>query len=176
MAGDQIAKLGDSAKATVATIRAKLDELLGAGGRTLADKLGDAEVFAKTALEKAGISIPPSGSLSSVDARRWYLEGEARIPELLDKAAPLEEQAMQAWALRNEIRTQARDAMSDQKLADKFRADDPNLTWQQVVEKYGTDSIGKVRNSEELFLSIVDAAQRSRKSVNQAAGLNSQGR
>jgi hypothetical protein len=41
MAGDQIAKLSDSAKATVATIRAKLDEVLGPGaGKTVqADNL-----------------------------------------------------------------------------------------------------------------------------------------
>jgi hypothetical protein len=37
MAGDQIAKLSDSAKATVATIRAKLDELLGPGARAFSD-------------------------------------------------------------------------------------------------------------------------------------------
>jgi hypothetical protein len=37
MAGDQIAKLSDSAKATVATIRGKLDELLGPGAARVDD-------------------------------------------------------------------------------------------------------------------------------------------
>ena len=46
-------------------------------------------------------------SLSNVEARKWYLEQEAKIPNMIDKSLSLEEQAKQAFNLRNKFRTQA---------------------------------------------------------------------
>lgn len=48
------------------------------------------------------------GTLSNVDARKWYLEQEAKIPDLIDDSLPLEQQARQAFDLRNQYRMQAR--------------------------------------------------------------------
>lgn len=52
------------------------------------------------------------------DARKWYLEQEAKIPNLIDDSIPLEQQARQAFELRNQYRRQARELMSDQQLAE----------------------------------------------------------
>ena len=41
------------------------------------------------------------GTLSNVDARKWYLKQEAKIPDLIDDSLPLEQQARQAFDLRN---------------------------------------------------------------------------
>ena len=71
---------------------------------------------------------PEPGSLSDVEARQWYLEAEARIPDLIDRSQPLEQQAQQASALRNQFRTQARNGMSNQALAEQLFESNPNMT------------------------------------------------
>lgn len=69
------------------------------------------------------------GTLSNVDARKWYLEQEAKISDLIDDSLPLEQQAKQAFDLRNQYRTQARELMSDRQLAESLYITEPNLTW-----------------------------------------------
>jgi filamentous hemagglutinin len=105
--------------------------------------------------------------MSNVEARQWYLAQEARIPELIDSTAPLEQQAQQAFELRNTLRSATRDAMADQKTADMLRATNPNLTWEEVVRKYST----KYPNNEDVWKQIIEASQRSRASVNESLGL-----
>lgn len=39
------------------------------------------------------------GTLSNVDARKWYLEQEAKIPNLIDDSIPLEQQVRHAFEL-----------------------------------------------------------------------------
>lgn len=41
------------------------------------------------------------GTLSNVDAKRWYLEQEAKIPDLINDSLLIEQQARQAFDLRN---------------------------------------------------------------------------
>ena len=54
---------------------------------------------------------------------------------MIDDSLPLEQQARQAFDLRNQYRTQTRELMSDRKLAESLYATDPNLTWEQVIQK-----------------------------------------
>ncbi len=108
-----------------------------------------------------------AGTLSNTEARRWYLENEAKIPELVDKSLPLEQQAKQAFKLRNQFRTRARDLMADRKLAESLYKTDPNLTWEQVVQK----QIDKGLSGDDIYKAIIESAQRSRSSVNQLLGL-----
>jgi hypothetical protein len=84
--------------------------------------------------------------------------------------APLAQQARQAVDLRNSFRSAARDAMIDQDTAAQLNATNPNLTWEQVVQKYSADYSG-----DELWQQIIDASQRSRASVNQSLGVASPG-
>ncbi len=72
MAGDQIAKLGDSAKATVATIRAKLDELLGVSVRGFSDGV-------KAAAERLG--IPPEKVQSILDIKKPQSPSDMQRPD-----------------------------------------------------------------------------------------------
>ena len=103
----------------------------------------------------------------SVDARKWYLAQESKIPDLIDRNSPLEEQAKQAFDLRNQYRTQARELMSDRSLAESLYQTDPNLTWEQVIQK----QIAKGLSGDEIYEAIIESSQRSRKSVNQSLGL-----
>jgi filamentous hemagglutinin len=94
------------------------------------------------------------------------LDQEALIPKLIDNTASLEQQAMQAWELRNTFRSAARTAMSDQVAAAELNATRPNLTWTQTVEKYAGKSSG-----DDLWQQIIDASQRSNKVVNESLGI-----
>jgi len=98
----------------------------------VAAKLGSSEA----ALTEGAAKAATSGTLSDVEARTWYLQQESKIPSLIDKNLTLEQQAQQASNLRNQIRTQARDLMADRDMAASYNISDPNLTWEQVVEKY----------------------------------------
>jgi hypothetical protein len=67
------------------------------------------------------------------------------IPNLLDTSKSLEYQAKQAFEIRNDLRTRARELMADQKAADYLRRNEPNLTWDELVTiksiKYGDGSV-----------------------------------
>ena len=47
----------------------------------------------------------------------------------------LEEQTKQAFNLRNQFRTQARELMADRATAESLYKTDPNLTWEEIVRK-----------------------------------------
>ncbi|NLG05980.1 MAG: hypothetical protein GX567_19455, partial [Clostridia bacterium] len=112
----------------------------------------------------AGIlNSPKPLSLSDIETRRWYLDAETKIPNLIDRTQPLEQQAMQASALRNQVRTQAREAMTNRELANSLFGLRPNMTWDEVVQKY----IDKGYVGDELYQEIIKAALRSNPSVNQ---------
>lgn len=108
-----------------------------------------------------------AGTLSNLETRQWYLQQEAKIPELINKNASLEEQARQAFDLRNQFRTQARELMADRDLAASLNKTDPNLTWEQVIQKYTEKGF----QGDDLYREIVNSAQRSRTSVNKSLGI-----
>ncbi|MCD7947393.1 MAG: hypothetical protein LUG13_03730 [Oscillospiraceae bacterium] len=108
-----------------------------------------------------------AGSLSNFETRKWYLEQEAKIPELINNNASLEEQAKQAFNLRNQFRTEARYLMSDRKLADALNITDPNRTWEEMVKI----QIDKGFKGDDIYRKIIESSQRSRTSINQILGL-----
>lgn len=110
---------------------------------------------------------PRLGSLDNKAAREWYLEQERLIPERIDPNAPLEIQARQAHALRNEARTTARELMADRNLASQLVRDSPNLSWGEIIEK----TRAKGFQGDDIYREIVSSSQRSRKSVNEKLGL-----
>ncbi|MGB6054309.1 MAG: hypothetical protein WBG17_03615 [Burkholderiaceae bacterium] len=126
-----------------------------------------AKTTSRTLIAPSGIAVdlPEPASLSNLGVRQWYLDQAARIPQLVDSTATLEQQARQAVDLRNAFRSAARDAMLDQETADMLRATNPNLTWDQVVQKYSADHSG-----DDLWQRIIGAAQRTRTSVNRSLG------
>ena len=80
----------------------------------------------------------------------------------------MNQQARQAFNLRNQYRTQARNAMSDRSLANSLNRTDPNLTWSQIVQKYKA----KGYSGDDLYRAIIEGSQRSRTSVNNSLGIN----
>jgi len=113
-------------------------------------------------------SVPNDGSLDLKETRKWYLEQESKIPDLIDRNLSLEGQAREAFELRNSFRTKARSLMEDRQLAGKLMAEEPNMTWEQVLDKYRKQGF----EGDNLYNKILESSQKSRKSVNQNLGLD----
>ncbi|MDQ2141200.1 hypothetical protein RBI14_23860 [Alcaligenaceae bacterium B3P038] len=111
---------------------------------------------------------PRRGTLSDQEAREWYLRQEADIPSRLDRTQPIESQARQAFDLRNQARTEARELMADRVKAAELMRKEPNMTWQQITEKYAA----RGHTGDDLYRAIIGSSQRSRASVNNALGVD----
>lgn len=108
------------------------------------------------------------GTLSNVEARKWYLEHEKGIPDYFKDIASDDEKTRAMFDYRNSIRTKARNLMADRESAEKLNKTDPNLTWEEINKKYRDKGFEDVnaRNKE-----IRNASQKSRKTVNDKYGL-----
>jgi len=93
---------------------------------------------------------------------------EKTIAGLLDTSLPLEQQARQAYELRNQFRIQARELMADRSLAEELMINEPNLSWEQVVQK----AIDRGNTGDDVYRYVIGSSQRSRASVNQSLGLD----
>ena len=92
--------------------------------------------------------ISLQGTLTNRDGREWYITHDATIPDLIDRTAPIEEQARQACELRNKFRTQARDLMPDQDERRRLDSDEPNLNFEELIaKKCGTKRLHEKRQS-----------------------------
>jgi len=112
---------------------------------------------------------PMPGTLSNYDARKWYLQQEAKMPGLVnDPAFSLEQRARLAFGLRNSYRTQARNLMSDRMLAERLMLEEPNLTWEQLIQKVSNKGLA----GDDIYMYIIESSQRSRPSVNNQFGLH----
>ena len=114
------------------------------------------------------VIIKLNGKLSDREARQWYLEQDRRIPEMIDKSLPLEEQAKQAFELRNKFRTQTRDLMKDQEKRKKLDREEPNKSFEELIDKKMRE---KKLSREEAYKDIIKTASKTRKNVNEKLGL-----
>jgi hypothetical protein len=132
------------------------------GLKTAKQTLGAASDASKTA-----VTSIPKGSLSDVKARKWYINQEKKIAGQINKNLSIEEQAKQAFNLRNEYRTQARELMSDRELAKSLNETNPNPTWEQIMQK----QVDRGLSGDDIYKAIIESSQRSRPSVNKSLGL-----
>lgn len=108
---------------------------------------------------------PLSRSLDNIAARKWYHEQLAQIPSKLDKTLPQKEQAIQAFKLRNDVKLQARELMSDEKLAATL---DPPKTLKDVVRNgYKNNYVG-----DQLWEYTLKGSQKTNLIVDQALGID----
>lgn len=112
--------------------------------------------------------VPDKFSLSNVAARKWYKEHDARIPDLIDKSLPLEDQARQACELRNAFRTMTRDFMEDQETRKQLDRDSPNKTFEELIKHKMND---KHMTREEAIRDILKTSTKTNARVNKELGL-----
>jgi len=109
------------------------------------------------------------GKLDNKTVREWYVYHNERIHLQISKELPIEEQARQAFELRNQYRRQARDLMADQVLRQKLDREDPVWTWEGLIADKMQKRPGISR--EDAIRLIYESAVRSRRSVNEKFGL-----
>lgn len=106
--------------------------------------------------------------LGDKEVRSWYIEHDKRIPNLINKELSLEDQARQACELRNQNRTNARNLMKNQEKRRQMDIDDPNKSFEELIED-------KMRRKhltyEEAIKDTIETATKTRKSVNDALGV-----
>ena len=111
---------------------------------------------------------PLPGSLSNEDARIWYLNRDAEIPNMIDRTKPVEDQARQAFELRNQFRTKARDLMADQDARKELDQQHPNKTFDELL----SDKMKrKGMTREQAIEDILKTATKTNADVNRQLGL-----
>ena len=90
------------------------------------------------------------------------------IPEMIDTTKSLEQQAHQAFQLRNLHRTQARDLMLDQEKRKELDCTDPNRTFEELLND---KMMRKGISRDEAIMDIIKTATKTRKSVDISLGL-----
>lgn len=106
--------------------------ILGAGKLVESLTFGAKAIDDSAAYTKWWDNVAQPKTLTDRKARAWYLSKEAEIPSRIDAGLSLEDQAKQAFAMRNYLRSTARELMSNRDLADYLNKSDPNRTWSEI--------------------------------------------
>ena len=100
--------------------------------------------------------------------REWYCANVSTIPNQIDRSKTLEEQARQAFSLRNQYKRQARIAMSDKETVEILEKERPVPTFDELLES-------KIRRKnitrEEALKDILETASKTNSDVNKEFGL-----
>ena len=107
-------------------------------------------------------------SLSNTDVRIWYKAKDADIINKIDRSKSLEDQAKEAFEMRNQYRTQARELMKDQKSRRKLDVKHPNISFEEKLNQ-------KIKNKgltrEQALNDIIATAGKTNAKVDKSLGL-----
>jgi hypothetical protein len=110
--------------------------------------------------------------LSDEETRTVYTTYELRMRELRDQllrdGVGAEERARTMYGMRATIRSWTRSLMSDRQLAEWLNENEPNPTFDELVER----NRAKGRVGDEIYEAIVASSTRSRGSVNAGLGID----
>lgn len=108
------------------------------------------------------------GKLGDKETRAWYRAHDERIPDRLNRKLPIEEQAKEASRLRNENRTNARDLMSDQEKRRKLDAEQPNKTFEELID---SKMLRKGMTYDQAVEDVIATSKKTNRQVNKSLGL-----
>lgn len=108
------------------------------------------------------------GNLGNKEVRRWYKAHDEKIPDLIDKTLPIEEQARMACRFRNENRTNARLLMKDRQKALELEKNLPNKSFEELLKHKIED---KHMTYDEAVKDILRTASKTNRQVNKSLGL-----
>lgn len=121
-----------------------------------------------------GIPGYPDGSLTLSQARNVYTYGEKQMADLnqrlINEGMSPEMRAKTMFATRNALRSWSRDLMADRGAAAALNANEKNMTWEEITEKYSNQGL----KDNDLWNKITEASMRSRASVNAEVGVDPQ--
>ncbi|HCT92996.1 MAG TPA: phage head morphogenesis protein [Lachnospiraceae bacterium] len=108
------------------------------------------------------------GKMGNRAVRSWYKAKDRGIPDKIDPTAPIRDQAVQAFELRNMYREQARELMKDQQARAELDKKHKNPTFEELMEhkrkKYGL-------SDEEAYRDIIRSSVITNKKFDRVAGL-----
>lgn len=114
-----------------------------------------------------------AGTLSDDETRTVYTTFELRMGEvhaqLVRDGAGAEERARTMYGMRAALRSWTRALMENRELAEYLNANEPNPTFEALVERQRTK---KGLTGDAIFEAIVASSMRSRSSVNDALGID----
>ena len=99
--------------------------------------------------------------------RSWYLAYDKQIPMMIDTSRSLENQAKQAFELRNTFRKNARSLMLNKEEADLLNKTDPILSFDDIVKHKKEKGL----SGDDIYRDINSSSAKTRKSVNKKFGL-----
>ena len=100
--------------------------------------------------------------------REWYVANVNNIPNMIDKSLSREEQAKQAFELRNKFKREARIAMSDKETSEMLERKRPVPTFGELVE---SKMKRKGMTRKEAIEDILKTASSTNADVNKEFGL-----
>lgn len=106
--------------------------------------------------------------LGNKEVRLWYKDKLGKIPKVLDVKKTLEQQAQDAFELRNLYRTQARDLMQNKNMRKYLDETKPNMTFAQMVN-YKMNKYGLSGN--KLYEDIIRSSSTSNEKFDKMAGV-----
>jgi hypothetical protein len=113
-----------------------------------------------------GSSNPQKYSMTSDEVRVWYHQQLDAIYDRVNCALPLRDQALKAYKLRNEIKYQARDLMSDRVLARNLP--EPKTLKDVVRNAYKRDHLV----GGDVWRYVLNGSSRSNSKVDDALGIS----
>lgn len=100
--------------------------------------------------------------------REWYVKKVSSISSQIDRSKPIEEQAKQAFELRNKYKRQARIAMSDEEMVKKLEKYRPVPNFDNLLN----DKMNrKNMTRDEAIKDILETSTKTNKNVNRLFGL-----
>lgn len=106
---------------------------------------------------------------SNREVRQWYIDNVSKIVDDIDQNFSIEEKAKQAFYARNNIRSRARNLMSDEKTRALLDAEKPNKTFEELVE---SKMKRKGMTREEAIEDIYKTATKTNEGINKELGLD----
>ena len=128
----------------------------------------EASEVAKGLSTGAEAIVPGTGlrarSLDNIETRNWYHKHLSEIPNKIDKTLSLREQGLQAFKMRNDIKLQARDLMSDRAAVAELPP--PETLRQITLKNYINGEIG-----DDLWESIIGSSRHTNRTVDESLGI-----
>ena len=109
-----------------------------------------------------------NGKLGNYEVRSWYVKQDQDIINQIDESVSLENQAKQAFDIRNRNRTQARNLMKDQEKRAWLDENYPNQEFEELLKRkekrYGL-------TGDDAYRAIIESSRTTNKRANKMVGL-----
>ena len=106
--------------------------------------------------------------MNNEDVRKWYVEEVSKIADNIDKNLPFEQQAAQAFKIRNATRKAARSLMADTTMKEKLNKEHPSKTFEELLE---SKMKRKGMTREEAIADILKTSTKTNEDINRELGI-----